>query len=92
VALYDSRGCAECHGADGAGKVVIDDGGFFVKAARFAPGEGSITVSYKPEDGVRTIRQGVKPNSKPVFVMPSEDFNRLTDADVGKIVSHTDSG
>jgi mono/diheme cytochrome c family protein len=89
--LYKSRGCAECHGADGAGKVVIDDGGFFAKAPRIAAGEGSITQSYKPEDWGRTIRHGVKPNSEPVFIMPSEDFNRLTDADVGAIVSYVRS-
>jgi mono/diheme cytochrome c family protein len=29
--LYLARGCAQCHGADGAGKVVIDSGGIYVK-------------------------------------------------------------
>ena len=86
--LYKSRGCAVCHGADGAGAVVIDDGGFYVKAPHIAPGAGSVTASYKPEDWVRTIRHGVKPNGEPTFVMPSEDFNRLTDADVGAIASY----
>jgi hypothetical protein len=72
-----SRGCAECHGADGAGKVVIDDGGFLVKAPQIALGEGTVTASYKPEDWVRTIRHGVKPNGEPTFVMPSEDLTAL---------------
>jgi cytochrome c553 len=89
--LYKSRGCAECHGADGAGKVVVDDGGFFVKAPQIAPGGASVTSGYMPVDWVRTIRHGVKPNGEPVFVMPSEDFNRLTDADVGAIVSYVRS-
>jgi mono/diheme cytochrome c family protein len=89
--LYKSRGCAECHGADGSGKVVIDEGGFFVKAPHIAPGPGSVTASYKAEDWVRTIRQGVKPNGEPLLIMPSEDFNRLTDADVGAIVSYVRS-
>jgi len=89
--LYKSRGCAECHGADGAGKVAINDGGFLVRAPQIAPGERSVTASYKPEDWVRTIRHGVKPNGEPVFIMPSEDFNRLTDADVGAIASHVRS-
>jgi len=62
-----------------------------VKAPQIAPGEGSVTASYKPEDWVRTIRHGVKPNGEPTFVMPSEDFNRLTDADVGAIVSYVRS-
>ena len=89
--LYKSRGCGECHGADGAGKVVIDDGGFYVKSPQIAAGSGSVTAGYKPEDWVRTIRHGVKPNGEPVFIMPSEDFNRLTDADVGAIVSYVRS-
>jgi mono/diheme cytochrome c family protein len=86
--LYKSRGCAVCHGANGAGAIVINDGGFFAKAPHIAPGEGSATANYKPEDWVRTIRHGVKPNGEPTFIMPSEDFNRLTDADVGAIVSY----
>lgn len=89
--LYKSRGCAECHGADGAGKVVIDEGGMFIKAPHIAPGPGSVAASYRPEDWVRTIRHGVKPNGEPVFIMPSEDFNRLTDSDTGAIVSYVRS-
>src|SRR5215472_11756503 len=86
--LYKSQGCADCHGDDGAGKVVVNDGGLFVKTPHISPGQGSVTSGYKPEDWVRTIRQGVKPDGQPVFIMPSEDFNRLTDADVGAIVAY----
>lgn len=86
--LYKSRGCALCHGANGAGAVVINDGGMFVKAPHISPGEGSVTLAYKPEDWVRTIRHGVKPNGEPVLIMPSEDFSRLTDADTAAIVSY----
>lgn len=86
--LYKSRGCAECHGDDGAGKVVFDDGGFRVKAPHISGGDGSVTANYKSEDWVRTIRHGVKPDGTPILIMPSEDFNRLTDADVGAIVAY----
>ena len=86
--LYKSRGCALCHGANGAGAVVINEGGLFVKSPHIAPGEGSVTAAYKPEDWVRTIRHGVKPSGEPTLIMPSEDFNRLTDADTGAIVSY----
>lgn len=68
--------------------MLIDDGGLFVKSPHIAPGPGNVSASYTPEDWVRTIRHGVKPNSEPVFIMPSEDFNRLTDTDVGAIVSY----
>jgi mono/diheme cytochrome c family protein len=40
-------------------------------------------------DWVRTIRHGVKPDGRPLLIMPSEDWNRLTDADVAAIVAYT---
>lgn len=86
--LYKSRGCADCHSDDGSGKVVVNDGGLLVKTPHISPGEGTVTSNYKPEDWVRTIRHGVKPNGEPVFIMPSEDFNRLTDADTGAIIAY----
>jgi mono/diheme cytochrome c family protein len=87
--LYMSRGCTECHGADGAGKAFIDDGGgLFVKAPNISPGPGNVVAGYRPEDWVRTIRHGVKPSGQPTFVMPSEDYSRLSDADVGALVAH----
>jgi cytochrome c553 len=39
-------------------------------------------------DWVRTIRHGVKPDGRPVLIMPSEEYNRLVDADVAAIVAY----
>jgi mono/diheme cytochrome c family protein len=87
--LYSSRGCAECHGADGAGRVFINDGkSMFVKSPNISPGPGSVVAGYAPVDWVRTIRHGVKPDGRPVFIMPSEDYNRLTDTDVGALIAY----
>ena len=87
--MYASRGCAECHGANGAGREFINDGkGMLVKAPNISPGAGSVVGSYTPEDWVRTIRHGVKPGSRPLFIMPSEDYNRFTDADLGALIGH----
>jgi mono/diheme cytochrome c family protein len=36
--LYNTRGCAECHGADGAGKAIIQDGGMRVVAPNITAG------------------------------------------------------
>ena len=80
--LFMSRGCAECHGANGAGKDVINDGkGMLIHAPNITPGNGAIATAYTPLDWTRTIRHGVKPNGRPVMVMPSEDYARLTDVD-----------
>jgi mono/diheme cytochrome c family protein len=89
--LFESRGCAECHGADGHGIVVIDSGGLYVKSPNISPGAGSVVKSYTEADWVRTIRHGVKPDKHPVIIMPSKDYNRLTDADLAALVAYVRS-
>ncbi|HEY0858897.1 MAG TPA: cytochrome c [Albitalea sp.] len=86
--LFATRGCADCHGASGGGEVFIDGGGLFVKAPNISPGAGNVVSGYADEDWVRTIRHGVKPNGQPLFIMPSEDYNRLTDADLGALIAY----
>jgi mono/diheme cytochrome c family protein len=90
--LYASRGCADCHGANGAGRVFLDDGhGLKVAGPNLTRGRGGVTQAYQPSDWVRTVRHGVKPDGRPVFIMPSEDYNRLTDADLGALVAYVQS-
>jgi len=86
--LYSTRGCADCHGADGAGRAFIDDGSMRVKGANISPGPGNVVAKYTPADWERTLRHGVKPDGRPVLVMPSEDYNRLSDADLGALVAY----
>lgn len=92
--LYASRGCAECHGANGAGRAFVDDPKAGVKIAGSnitQGGAGSVTTAYQPVDWVRTIRHGVHPSGRPLRVMPSEDYNRFTDADVGALIAYVRS-
>ncbi|MGB2817521.1 MAG: cytochrome c [Burkholderiaceae bacterium] len=90
--LFQSRGCSECHGDDGAGKLVIDEpNGMRVRSPNISPGPGSVVAKYTEVDWVRTIRHGVKPDKRPIFIMPSEDYNRFTDADVAAIVAYARS-
>jgi mono/diheme cytochrome c family protein len=87
--LFESRACMECHAQDGhGGDVVKDDGGMYVHAPNLTAGKGSVTAQYAAEDWVRTIRLGVKPNGRPALIMPSEDYNRLTDEDLIALVAH----
>jgi mono/diheme cytochrome c family protein len=88
--LFESRGCVECHGANGGGRVFLDNG----KGLRIAGPNitaGGVTARYQPQDWVRTLRHGVKPNGQPLMVMPSEDFNRLTDQDLASLVAYVRS-
>jgi mono/diheme cytochrome c family protein len=84
--LFMSRGCADCHGANGVGKNVVEDGGLLIHAPNITPAKDSVVASYQAVDWVRTIRHGVKPNGEPIMVMPSEDYNRLTDADLASLI------
>ena len=37
---------------------------------------------------MRAIRHGVKPDGRAALVMPSEDYNRLSDDDLGALIAH----
>ena len=87
--LYRSRGCADCHGTDGAGRLFIDSpDGMRVRGANLTTGAGSAVRRYGDLDWQRAIRHGVKPDGRPLFVMPSEDYAGLTDADLGALIGH----
>lgn len=53
--LFESRGCVDCHGANGGGREFVNDGkGLRLAGPNVTP--GGMTASYRPEDWVRTIR------------------------------------
>jgi len=85
--LYESRGCADCHGLDGVGRTFLNDGkGTHIAGPNITP--AGVVAPYQPVDWVRTIRHGVKPDGRPALIMPSEDYNRLTDADLAALVAY----
>src|SRR5688572_28431153 len=87
--LFESRGCGECHGMDGAGRVLVDEpGGLFVRTPNLTAGRNGVVAGYTEADWVRAIRHGVAPNGRALLIMPSEDYNRLHDADLAALVSH----
>lgn len=88
--LYRSRGCTDCHGLDGGGREFINDGkGMRISGPNITA--GGPVGQYAAQDWVRILRHGVKPNGQPAFIMPSEDYNRFTDADVAALVGHVRS-
>jgi mono/diheme cytochrome c family protein len=86
--LFASRGCVDCHGADGAGRVFVDNGSLRIKGPAIHSGPGSVTLHYTPEHWDRVLRHGVKPDGTPAMIMPSEDYNRFTDADLAALVAY----
>jgi mono/diheme cytochrome c family protein len=86
--LFLSRGCTACHGVDGAGTDVANDGkGLLIHAPNITPAPGTVVASYGADDWERTIRHGVAPSGRPLMIMPSEDYNRLTNDDLTALVA-----
>lgn len=87
--LFASRGCVDCHGANGAGRLFVDDGrGLRIAGPNITTGAAGVVGSYQPVDWVRAIRHGVNPQGRPLMVMPSEDYNRFTDGDLAALVAY----
>ena len=88
--LYESRGCVDCHGLQGAGRTFLNDGkGTHIAGPNITP--AGVVAKYQPVDWVRTLRHGIKPDGRPAMIMPSEDYNRFTDADLAALVAHVRS-
>ena len=87
--LFETRGCMECHGAGGKGREMINDpSGLYVKTPNITTGTHGKVKNYSDVDWVRSIRHGIKPNGEPLLIMPSEDYNRLTDTDTVSLIAY----
>jgi mono/diheme cytochrome c family protein len=89
--LFASRGCAECHGASGAGRLFVDQGVTRLAGPNITPMAGTPAAKYSDVDWARLLRHGVKPDGRPARVMPSEDYARMTDADIAALVAYARS-
>lgn len=87
--LESRAGCADCHGEDFGGKVIIDHP---MMGTWVGPNitRGGLTKNYKPEDWVRIVRHGVKPDGKPA-TMPSVDFTWFSDQEISDIAAYITS-
>jgi cytochrome c553 len=90
--LVESRYvCTECHGKNFGGGTMIDA---FPIGTLLGPnittGKGSRTLDYKPADWDHIVRHGILPNGQPA-VMPSEDFQLLSDQELSDVISYVRS-
>ncbi|HEY0684439.1 MAG TPA: c-type cytochrome [Steroidobacter sp.] len=87
--LFLTRGCSECHGVQGEGRVMIDDqsSGFYIHTPNITRGGGA-AATYSDTDWIALLRHGLKPARTPVFVMPSEDYAQMADEDVAALVAY----
>lgn len=79
--------CTECHGANLGGGVMVDA---FPLGRLLAPnltlGEGGVTHEYTAKDWDLTVRHGILPSGRP-SVMPSEDFQKMSDQELSDIIA-----
>jgi mono/diheme cytochrome c family protein len=84
-------GCAACHGRNLAGGVMLDDAAIgSLRGPNLTSGNGSRTAGYTMADWDRIVRHGVKPDGTPAL-MPSDDFFRMSDAELSDIVAYVGS-
>src|SRR5690349_9780891 len=81
------KGCADCHGANLAGHVMIDDPmlGRIATANLTAGRDGG---PLAPEQFELALRHGMRPDGHSLIVMPSQEMSNLSDEDVGAIYSY----
>ena len=80
--------CAECHGADFGGGVMVDDPAMGrLLGPNLTLGTGSRTLAYTAADWDRMVRHGIKPDNTP-SPMPSKDFFSMSDRELSDIVSY----
>lgn len=88
--LFATRGCADCHGAQGQGKLVFDAGPVIRLVAPNITMGGRIR-DYRPEQVATAIRNGVAADGRPLVFMPSPEFHELSDADTAALVAYLQS-
>ena len=81
--------CTICHGDDLAGKLAFEDA-FLGRGytANLTSGRGGVGQTYSDADWIRSIRYGVRPDGRGIIFMPSDYFNRISDADLGAIIAY----
>lgn len=90
--LAQTRGCSDCHGKDFAGNKIIEDGAMGrVHGPNLTRGKGARVATWTDTDWVRAIRHGVAPDGHALFLMPAEEYQFLSDEDLGALIGYLKS-
>ena len=84
--------CTICHADNLGGKLAFEDN-FLGRGytANLTSGRGGVGRTYSTADWVRSIRYGVRPDARGIIFMPSDYFNRISDADLGAMIAYLKS-
>ncbi|HRN53771.1 MAG TPA: c-type cytochrome, partial [Gemmatimonadaceae bacterium] len=81
--------CADCHGEDYGGHTLVDN---FPIGRLSGPiltrGQGGVTASMTDADWERAIRHGVAADGRRLVLMPSHEYQLMSDEDVGLVIAY----
>lgn len=81
--------CSDCHGADLGGRLHADlPGVATVVAPNITRGKGSAVIGYSTGDWARAVRHGVDRKGRPLVAMPSQNYQAITDEDLGALLAY----
>jgi cytochrome c553 len=85
--LFVTRGCGDCHGADGRGQFLFDDGPVIaVSAPNLTP--AGLGGRYDADRIAAAVRHGLRADGRPLIFMPAGDWDEMSDEDVAAIAAH----
>ncbi|MGV3519434.1 MAG: c-type cytochrome [Luteitalea sp.] len=80
--------CHDCHGEDLGGQLFADiPFTAFLPAGNLTRGAGGAAARYAPEDWVRAVLHGLRPDGRPLVFMPSHYLRGMSDGDLADIVA-----
>jgi cytochrome c553 len=77
-------GCANCHGRGLEGGLVFDGQPF---ATVWAPNLTELAPRVSDQQLAQAIRQGIGHDGRALFIMPSENYSRLSDQEVAALIA-----
>lgn len=88
--IFLSRRCGDCHGIDGGGDPTMADDPAFgtFGSANLTSGEGGLGQTYVAEDFIRSIQHGVDAEGRPLFIMPSNDWQQMPEAELASLIAY----
>lgn len=87
--IVETRGCTDCHGANLGGGSVIDEPAIArVWAPNLTSGGGGVAPDLAVTDWERAIRRGVAKGGRPLQIMPSLEYNGLSDGDLAALIGY----
>ena len=78
-------GCVSCHGEGLAGHLMFEEPGV---ATVWAPNLTEVAAQASDQQLARAIRQGIGADGRPLWIMPSPMYSRLSDAEVAALVAY----